>query len=424
MTTARNRARRALLRALPSEEQKFLAEALREETVGGALLLVAATVAVVWASSPWSGAYEQLRTYVVGPEALHLDLTLHAWAADGLLAVFFFVAGLELKRELVVGQLRQPAEAVLPMVAAVGGMVVPAGLYLAMVSGDPGATAGWAIPIATDIAFALAVLAVLGSRLPTALRAFLLTLAIVDDLGAILVIALGFTDHLGKAALAGAAAVLVLYGLLQRLRFTPGWLLIPLAVLLWSLVHASGIHATVAGVALGLVTRVRPDRGESHSPAERLEHLVRPISAGVAVPIFALLAAGVAVNPEALRAAAGDRAALAVVVALVLGKFLGVFGATYLTARLTRAELSEELRWGDIAAVGFLSGIGFTVSLLISELSFGGSDRSDRVTIAVLAGSLLSALLAGVILRRRSRHHPQTPHEPTPASQHGSGREH
>lgn len=408
MNTPPSRARRGqrlLLRALPTSEARFVTEALREETVGGALLLAATAVAVAWASSPWSEAYETLRGTVVGPSALHLDLDLQTWAADGLLAVFFFVAGLELKRELVVGQLRRPAEAVLPMVAAVGGMVVPALIYLAVAATDRDALVGWAVPVATDIAFALAVLAVLGSRLPTAVRAFLLTLAIVDDLGAILVIAFFFTDDVKLWALAAAAAVLGGYALLQRLRFTAGWLTIPLAVVLWVLVHESGVHATIAGVALGLATRVRPDRGERHSPAEHLEHVWRPVSAGFAVPVFALLAAGVAVTPSALSAAVSDRAAVAVVAGLVLGKAIGVVGGTWLTARLTRAELSSELGWGDVVAVGFLSGIGFTVSLLIAELAFGGEPRLDSVKMAVLAASLTSALLAGIALRRRTRSH-------------------
>ncbi len=405
MTSAPKRARRAVLDALPLNEQKFIAEALREETVGGAILLVAATVAVVWASSPWAQSYDDLRHVVIGPSALHLDLDLETWAADGLLAIFFFVAGLELKRELVVGQLRRPSEAILPMVAAISGMVVPAGLYLALVIGDADAVKGWAVPIATDIAFALAVLAVLGSALPTQVRAFLLTLAIVDDLGAILVIAIGFTDDINLLALAGAGAVLGLYLLLVRLRTTPAVLVIPLALVLWGLVHESGVHATIAGVALGLATRVRPDPGDDHSPAEHLEHLVRPVSAGVAVPLFALLSAGVSVRPDALGAAARDTAAVAVVIALVAGKFLGVFGGTWLTARLTRAELSPDIHWGDIAAVGFLSGIGFTVSLLITDLAFPGEDRLDNVKVGVLAASLLAAVLAGVLLRKRSRHH-------------------
>jgi NhaA family Na+:H+ antiporter len=399
----RQKAQRRLLGRLPDPEQRFLAEALREETVGGVLLLAAAAVAVVWASSPWSASYDDLRSTVVGPSALHLDLDLATWAADGLLAVFFFVAGLELKRELVVGQLRRPAEAVLPMVAAVCGMVVPALVYLAVTATDGDARAGWAVPMATDIAFALAVLAVVAPSLPASLRAFLLTLAVVDDLGAIVVIAVAFTDDVRLWALAGAIALAAGYAGLQRLRFTPWWLVLPLAAVLWVLVHESGVHATVAGVALGLLTRVRMDPGEDTSPAEHLEHLVRPLSAGVAVPAFALLAAGVPIDAESLRAAADDPAAVGVVAGLVVGKFAGVLGGTWLTARLTRAELSEELDWGDVAAVALLSGIGFTVSLLIAELAFPAGERLDHVIVGVLTGSVLSALLAAVVLRRRAR---------------------
>ena len=399
------RARRRILGALPSREQTFLAEALREETVGGALLLAAATVAVTWASSPWWGVYESIRTTVVGPASLHLDLDLATWASDGLLAVFFFVAGLELKRELVAGQLRRPAEAVLPMVAALCGMVVPAAVYLVATLGDASAAEGWAVPMATDIAFALAVLAVLGSALPTSLRAFLLTLAVVDDLGAILVIAIGFTDDLDLAPLAAAGGLLAAYLLLQRARWTPWVVTVPLGVVVWVLVHESGVHATVAGIALGLATRARPDPAEEHSPAERLEHVVRPLSAGIAVPAFAFLAAGVRIDADSVAAAVDDRAATAVVLALVVGKFVGVFGGTWLTARLTRAELSDDLAWSDIAAVALLSGIGFTVSLLITELTFPGEDRADHVTAAVLAASVLAAALAGVVLRLRTRTH-------------------
>jgi NhaA family Na+:H+ antiporter len=402
----RQRAKRRLLGRLPDPEQRFLAEALREETVGGVLLLAAAVLAVVWASSPWSASYDDLRSTVVGPSALHLDLDLATWAADGLLAVFFFVAGLELKRELVVGQLRRPAEAVLPMVAAVSGMVVPALVYLAVTATDDAARAGWAVPMATDIAFALAVLAVVAPSLPASLRAFLLTLAVVDDLGAIVVIAVGFTDDVRLWALAGAVTLAAGYAGLQHLRFTPWWLVLPLAGVLWVLVHESGIHATVAGVALGLLTRVRTDPGEDTSPAEHLEHLVRPLSAGVAVPAFALLAAGVPIDAESLKAAADDPAAVGVVAGLVLGKFAGVLGGSWLTARLTRAELSEELDWGDVAAVALLSGVGFTVSLLIAELAFPPGDRLDHVVAAVLAGSVLSALFAAVALRRRARTRP------------------
>ena len=395
-----------MLRALPTRESEFIASSLREETVGGALLLLAATIAVAWASSPFAGGYDDLRGAVVGPSALHLDLSLEQWSADGLLAIFFFVAGLELKRELVVGQLSRRSEAVLPVVAALCGMAVPAVVYLAVAWQDPSALRGWAVPVATDIAFALAVLAVIGSALPTALRAFLLTLAVVDDLGAILVIAIAYTSSIRLWSLAGAVGGIALYAYLQHRRVRSGWLLVPLALAVWVLVHDSGIHATVAGVALGLLTRVRPDPGENHSPAERLEHQVRPLSAGVAVPVFALLSAGVPVDPGSLTDAFGDPAAVAVIAGLLVGKFVGVLGGTWLTARLTRAELSPDLGWADVAAVALLAGIGFTVSLLIADLAFADdADRVAGVKTAVLAGSVLCAVLAGGLLRLRQRHY-------------------
>ncbi|MFL6289088.1 MAG: Na+/H+ antiporter NhaA, partial [Actinomycetes bacterium] len=273
--------RRVLFGRLPTGEGTFIADALRQETVGGALLLGAAIAGIVFANSAWSGAYDDIKNFVVGPEALHLNLTLEQWAADGLLAIFFFVAGLELKRELIVGTLRDPAQAVLPVLAAFGGMVMPALIFLAITSGDSQVQSGWAIPMATDIAFALAVLAVVGSHLPPALRAFLLTLAVVDDLGAITVIAVFFTDNLKVVPLVISVVLLLLYYLLQRARVTSRWIYLPLAFGIWTLVHASGVHATVAGVALGLLTRVRPDSDEERAPAERLEHRIRPISAGV-----------------------------------------------------------------------------------------------------------------------------------------------
>jgi NhaA family Na+:H+ antiporter len=399
------RPRRTVLGRLPYPETRFLLGALREETVGGALLLGAAAIAVVWASSPWSDSYETLRNATVGPEALHLHLTLEQWAADGLLAIFFFVAGLELKRELVVGQLRQPSEAALPVAAAVCGMVVPAGVYLLVTRLGGGSTDGWAVPMATDIAFALAVLAVLGSALPTPLRAFLLTLAIVDDLGAIVVIAVVFTDDIDLVKLGLAALAVGGWLFLQHRRVTAPWLLLPLALVTWVLVHESGVHATIAGVALGLATRVRPDPDEHGSPAEHMEHVVRPVSAGVAVPVFALLAAGVAVTPSALRDVFTGAVSLGIVAGLVVGKVVGVVGGAWLTARLTRAELSEDLDWNDIVAVGLLSGIGFTVSLLMGELAFDDSPLLTQVTMAVLVASVLAALCAAPVLRMRQRHY-------------------
>ena len=396
--------RRVLFGRLPLGERTFLADALRQETVGGALLLGAALAGLIVANSAWSDAYESLKDHVVGPPALHLDLTLEEWAADGLLAIFFFVAGLELKRELVVGTLRERSQAILPVLAALGGMVMPAVVFLAITAGDETARTGWAIPMATDIAFALAVLAVVGSHLPPALRSFLLTLAVVDDLGAITVIAIFFTDHLEVVPLIAAGALLVVYWWLQRRRVTAWWIYLPLAFAVWTLVHASGVHATVAGIALGLLTRVRSDPGEETAPAERLEHRIRPVSAGVAVPIFAFLSAGVAISLSELVDELDEPLLLGVAVGLVVGKLVGVFGASWLTARFTRAELDPALRWIDMVGLSLVSGVGFTVSLLMAELAFEDDDTSlGTAKAGILLGSLVAAGCAAVILRARDR---------------------
>lgn len=393
-------------------DRSFVAAALRTETVGGAVLLVAAVVAVVWANLPVRDAYTALRetvpydgTLELGPLSFHLDLTLAAWAGDGLLAVFFFIVGLELKRELVAGSLRRPSQAAMPILAAVGGMVVPALFYVAVAStGGPDALRGWAIPAATDIAFALAVLAVIGSRLPTALRAFLLTLAVVDDLLAIVIIAVFYTDELSVAYLAGALVPVALFGLLVQRRVTSEWLLVPLAAAAWLMVHESGVHATVAGVLLGFTVPVlRPGR-EGECLASRFEHAWRPVSAGFAIPLYAFFAAGVNFTEGGVGEVFTDPVALGVMLGLVGGKVTGVFGTTWLLARFTRAELDQDLAWSDLFGVALLAGIGFTVSLLIGELAFGaGSETGEHVTAAVLFGSLTSALLASVVLVRRNR---------------------
>jgi NhaA family Na+:H+ antiporter len=392
-------------------ETQRMASVLRKETVGGALLLVAAFVALVWANSPWSEAYATLRDTRVGPESLHLDLTLGTWAADGLLAIFFFVAGLELKREFVAGDLREPARAALPIAAAVGGMAVPAMLFVLFNLGGPdGALRGWAIPSATDIAFALAVLAVISTHLPSALRTFLLTLAVVDDLLAIVVIAIFYTEELNVRALLLSLLPLAVFGLLVQKRIRSWWLLLPLAVLTWVLMHESGVHATVAGVLLAFtVPVVRSDAagGPAAGPglAEHLEHLIRPLSAGVAVPIFAFFSAGVTVGGlSGLRASLGDSIAIGIMVGLVAGKAIGISAATWLVSRFTRARLDENLGWPDVVGVSLLGGIGFTVSLLITELAYGaGSASYDHAKVGILAGTLLAAALAAVLLRLRNR---------------------
>jgi len=379
---------------------------LRVEQVGGLVLLVAAALALVAANTPASGWYDDLRGLTFGPESLGARLDVTHWASDGLLALFFFVVGLEVKRELVVGELTDRRSAALPVVAAVGGMVIPAVAYLVVAGSTPGAGRGWAVPTATDIAFALAVLAVAGSAAPAGLRLFLLSLAVVDDLGAIALIAVLYTDSLSLLPLSGAAGLLAAYAVAQRLRLRTPLLYVPLVAAVWLCVHASGVHATVAGVALGLLTRVRADPGEEHSPAERLEHRLQPWSAGLVVPVFAFTAAGVSLSGDALDSALADRAALAVLVGLVLGKLLGVFGAAWLAVRLGVAQLPARVGWVDIAAVAALAGTGFTVSLLLTRLAFDGdASRIESVTLAVLAASVGSSLLGALLIRTRRRAH-------------------
>ncbi|MFD1831710.1 MULTISPECIES: Na+/H+ antiporter NhaA [Streptomyces] len=402
---------RTSLFGLPSfQERRFLLEALRTETVGGMLLLAAAVVALVWANSPWGDVYESVRDFHFGIDSLHLDLSVGHWASDGILTIFFFVAGIELKRELLLGELRRPAAAALPVVAAVCGMVVPALFYVAVNAAGGGQMDGWAVPMATDIAFALGVLAVIGTNLPSGIRAFLLTLAIVDDLGAIVVIAVFYTSTLNLPALAGAVAGLVVFGLLHHKFQVRGWYVyVPLGLVIWALMHASGVHATIAGVAMGMLLRVKPHQGsagwadEKESPAERIEHQVRPLSAGFAVPVFALFAAGVGVSADALGETFRQPEALGVMLGLFVGKIAGVFGGTYLAARFTRAQLSDELEWADVAGVSMLAGIGFTVSLLVGELAFVDDPAvAEHVKAAVLVGSLASALVACIFLRARN----------------------
>ncbi|MEW1721691.1 Na+/H+ antiporter NhaA [Streptomyces sp. NPDC093109] len=396
--------RRTFLGRLSLPERNYLTDALRTETVGGVLLLVAAIVALLWANTPLSGGYASVRDFHLGPAALGLDLSVQHWAADGLLAVFFFVAGIELKRELVAGELRDPRAAALPVIAALSGMAVPALVYVLVNTVGGGSLDGWAVPVATDIAFALAVLAVLGTSLPSALRAFLLTLAVVDDLFAILIIAVFFTGDLNFPALGGAAAGLVVFWLLLRKGVRGWYVYVPLALVVWGLMYNSGIHATIAGVAMGLMLRCTRNEGEERSPGERVEHLVRPLSAGLAVPLFALFSAGVSVSGGALGKVFTQPETLGVVLGLVVGKTIGIFGGTWLAARFTRAELNEDLAWPDVFAVAALAGIGFTVSLLIGELAFATDQGlADEVKAAVLTGSVIAAVFSGVLLKLRVR---------------------
>lgn len=395
-----------------------IGEILRKETVGGILLVAAAVVALIWANSPFSDSYFALRDFRIGYEPWHLELSLGAWAADGLLAIFFFLVGLELKREFVAGDLRQFSKSVVPIAAAVGGVAVPAIIYALINFTSPGTLRGWAIPTATDIAFAVAVLAIIGSHLPSALRIFLLTLAVVDDLIAISIIAVFYSSDIQAGPLLLALIPLALYAFLAQkyrrffgTRPAAAWLiLLPLGVATWALVHASGIHATVAGVLLGFaipVIRSRASGGPSAGPglSEIFEHRFRPISAGIAVPVFAFFSAGVAVGGwDGLMSALTDPVAIGIIVALVLGKPVGILGTTWLLTKATKASLDRSLKWIDVFGMSLLAGIGFTVSLLVAELSFGqGSAHDDHAKVGILAASLLAALLAAAVLGARNR---------------------
>ena len=382
--------------------REALAEFLREETTGGKLLLAATALALLWANlaedsyrSVWAATAD------LGPGWLHLDLTLSEWASDGLLAVFFFVAGMEVKRELTVGELSTRRAAALPVFAAAGGMVVPALVVLAVSGGAAADGGAWAIPVATDIAFALGVLALAGAALPSGVRVLLLSMAVIDDLGAIALVAILFTSGLSLAWLAGGLAAGAVYWLSFRFRLDRAWLLWALAIAAWICIHASGVHATVAGIMLGLLTPVRPRAGEEDSAAARLEHRIHPVSAGVVVPVFALAAAGISL--AAAGDALSDEIAIGVFGGLLVGKVVGIFGGARLAVAMRLGSLPARVGWGDVLPVAMLGAIGYTVSLLITHLAFDDIAAQERSAAAVLAASVVASIAGVVLLRRRSR---------------------
>lgn len=403
-------------------ESLWIERILRRETVGGMLLLGATVLALIIANSGWGLGYFGLRdTYLtIGFGDLSWQISVGHLAADGLLAIFFFLAGLELKREFIAGELRDPRKALVPVVAAVGGVALPAVIYLLITLDDgPQALRGWAIPVATDIAFALAVLAVVGTSLPLALRTFLLTLAVVDDLIAIAIIAFFYTTDLAPAWLLAAFVGLAVYAFLAqrfqeffRARETAAWfILLPIGLLVWFFMYESGVHATVAGVLLAFTIPVRARGGDDDGLGPRMglaeifEHRYRPLSAGVAVPVFAFFSAGVAVGGwDGLVEAVTSPVALGIMVGLVVGKTIGITVATWLITRLPGVSLPRGVRWVDLIGLAMLAGMGFTVSLLISELSFGqGSALDDVGKVGILLGSLVAALLAVALLGTRNR---------------------
>jgi NhaA family Na+:H+ antiporter len=367
------------------------------ETTGSLVLGAATVAALVWANvAPEGYASFWHEVVTVGSGERGVSLTLTHWINDFLMALFFFVVGLEIKRELVRGELRDRRAAALPAAAALGGMVVPAMLFLALNLGD-GIPRGWAIPMATDIAFAVAVLAALGARAPRPMKLFLLTLAIVDDLGAIVVIALFYSGGVEAAWLLGALAVVGVIVAMQRLRVVSPLAYVVPAVALWYCVLESGVHATIAGVALGLLTPARPlARGPADPPLiERLERTLHPWSSLVVVPLFALANAGVVLDGPALERAAGSTVTWGVVLGLVVGKPLGVVGATVLAHRFWPATIPTR----QVVGVGLLAGIGFTVSLFVAELAYNGPVL-EEAKIGILVASLTSAILGAAYLSR------------------------
>ncbi|WP_454885664.1 Na+/H+ antiporter NhaA [Sphingomonas oryzagri] len=371
--------------------KSFLAvrDHLSGEAAPGLVLMAAAAAALIVANSPLGPAYEHMLHARIGP------LGLQHWINDGLMAVFFLFVGLEVKREVVAGDLSTPAARRLPVIAAAAGMILPALVYIAVIGGDPAYLRGWAIPAATDIAFAIGVLALLGPRAPASLKLFLTTVAIVDDIGAVAIIALAYTSGLNWAALAAAAVLLMLLWLLNRKGIRAVWPYAALAVLLWAAVLKSGVHATVAGVVAALFVPLGDRDDDDGCPLAKLEHVLSPWVSYAILPVFAFANAGVALGDAPLWAPLP----LAVMLGLFLGKQMGVFGAMRGAVAIGWAEKPEGAGWWQLYGVALLAGIGFTMSLFIGGLAFTDPLLIEEVKIGVLAGSLLSAIVGYAVLR-------------------------
>jgi NhaA family Na+:H+ antiporter len=379
-----------------------LTDFLHTEAAGGVALLAATAVALMWANSVWQASYIDLwhHQLTLGVGRYDISLDLQEWINDGLMAIFFFVVGLEIKRELVVGELRQPRRAALPAIAAVGGMVVPALIYAAFNTGGAGAN-GWAIPMATDIAMAIGVLSLLGAAVDPALKLFVLALAIVDDIGAIVVIGVFYSQGFDAAAATIAVALVGAVLACRALGVRAIAVYVVIGVAMWVAVYESGIHATIAGVALGLLTPTsprRPDEPEGPSTVEWLEHVLHPWSSFVVVPLFALANAGVVVSSQALADAWSSSITHGVVAGLVIGKLIGVSTFTWLAVRFGIGELPETISWRGVVGISALAGIGFTVSLFVTSLAFDDPALRDEAKIAILVASTLAAVLGSAIL--------------------------
>ena len=418
-------------RVLARAAQPFV-RFLHIEAAGGILLVGATIAALIWANSPWQASYESFWStdirVEVGPYLFEEEL-VHV-VNDLLMAVFFFVVGMEIKRELIVGELRDRRSVALPAMAALGGMIVPAAIYMAFNAGGDGAD-GWGIPMATDIAFAVGVVALLGSRVPAGVKVLLLTLAIVDDIGAIAVIAVFYTDDVEPGLLLVALGIAALVAMMHRVHVIYPPLLAIMAIALWLAVYESGVHATIAGVAMGLLTPARPSQTEleaeeivdvlenradlgaddvratatlirgSVSACDRLIDALHPWTSFVIVPIFALANAGINLSVDAI--AEPSAVLVGVAVALVVGKLIGVTAFSWLAIRLRLGRLPDGAHWGHIVGVSAVAGIGFTVSLFITGLAFDSKVLQDDAKIGTLIASVIAAVGGAIILGRAAR---------------------
>jgi NhaA family Na+:H+ antiporter len=381
--------------------RSLLREFLDSEAAGGIILMIAAALALVVANSPLVTIYEETLHGQLGP------LSLEHWINDALMALFFLLVGLEIKREMIDGQLASWPRRALPGIAAAGGMLVPALIYFLLNRHDAEAVRGWAIPTATDIAFALGVLSLLGNRVPASLKVFLTALAIIDDLGAVLIIALFYTTGLSMLDLFGAAVVLAILFVLNRRGVLALWSYLLLGAVLWVLVYRSGIHATLAGVALALAIplRMKPGRVDdvTHSPLHRLEHMLGTVVPFVVVPIFGFANAGVSFAEVGVQSIMAPLT-LGVAGGLVVGKLIGVFGSAALTIRFGLADLPAGATWTQLFGVALLCGIGFTMSLFIGLLAFAHNELlQEEVKLGILCGSVVAALLGSLVLLRSNR---------------------
>ncbi len=380
--------------------RSVLREFLSNEAAGGIILMIAAALALICANSPLAGAYAAFLHAETGPVLLDKlgPMTVHLWINDALMAVFFFIVGLEIKREFIDGHLSSWADRTLPVIAAIGGMAMPAIIYLAVVGGDPHLARGWAIPAATDIAFAIGVLALLGKRAPAALKLFLVTVAIVDDMGAVAIIAIAYTKAIAGPWLLAALAIFCVMLLANR-NGVIGMRWYALGFLaLWFAVLQSGVHATVAGVlaAITVPLRITPAAPDAEdSTLHRMEHALHKPVAWFIVPLFGFANAGVAFGGTSVF----DTLPLAIALGLLLGKQIGIFGSVWIAVKLGLATKPANTSWVHIYGVSLICGIGFTMSLFVGQLAFTGAAEADAVKIGVLVGSMLSAVAGALVLR-------------------------